>query len=175
MAGTLDQQNTTQAISYKSYTGYAGKYNGQGVTAGLAGQVVQLDLYLQKFGSPTGNFSVELWTKAALGKPGVKVSDTTLVDISTLTTSLDWYSIAITGSPVYAVSDDYCIVVYYDGGDSSNYLVWGAANSNSYAGGVNSYSADGASWTAETKDLDFKTYMASGRAGGLNISLLGAG
>lgn len=176
MAGTLDQQQTSTNSTGSIYSGSSSEYTGQGVQAGLAGPIVQVDLLLQKSGSPTGNFAVELWSRDGSGLPSAKVSDTTLKDVSTLQATATWESFTITGSPTYAVTDVYCIVIYYSGGNSSNKITISRNTPSAYANGIASVDTDGASWTAQpTIDLAFKTYVQSAASGYKNMLLMGVG
>jgi len=178
MAGVLDQEETSELGGLNSYSGFVTKYWGQSVTAGIAEEVLQVDLNIAKVGSPTGNISVEIWSEDGAGKPLAKVSNTGTHDISTLTTSYVWTSILIPASPTYAIGNKFCIVVYYDGGDSSNYLK--TYTGSNYAGGIGTYSGDAVTWTENgSSDLDFKTYMGEYippvSAPANNMSLLGIG
>jgi hypothetical protein len=175
MAGVLDQSQTGQSFFFGCFNGSPQEYVGQGVQAGLPGVVSQVDFYLRKVGSPTGNANIEIWSRDGGGLPSAKVSGTATLDVSTVGTSFGWVSVNIVGSPEYAVNDVFCPIIYYSSGDGSNKIDVGYDNA-SYANGILSYDTDGASWTgAASYDLTFRTYMAPAGSSATNLTLLGVG
>lgn len=176
MAGTLDQSFTTNNANAAIADTSGDKYRSQQITVGLGGDVLQVDLYLQKTGNPVDNLKIEIWSDDGSNKPNVKVSDTATLDCSTLTTSLAWYSISITNSGTYSISDLFHIVCYRDSLDASNYPQWGADTAQGYADGVAWSSADASTWVGPlAADFNFKTYMGAAASGYNNMLLMGVG
>jgi hypothetical protein len=171
----LDQSFTTNDGDWPCGANSNTTYATQGVKCGLAGKIEAVDLYLKKLGTPTMTFYVGIWSVDGSQNPDALVSDETALDPSSLDTSYSWEQILITGSPEFAVNDDLQIVVRAGAVDSDNRMAWGSDSNQGYANGESYRASDGVTWTDTGRDLNFKTYVSSGVAGGIKALMMGVG
>jgi hypothetical protein len=138
---------------------------------GLTGKIDSAQFKVAKFGSPTGNTYVQLYTIGSgsygtTAKPGTLLATSDTLDISTFpsySTVTDLVYKSFTFSGVNRISlatgTDYIIAVCYDGGDGSNYLSAGYNNATPTHDGNPSYFAS--SWiVAASWDTEFYVYNA---------------
>ena len=88
---------------------------------GLALRMVEL--WLSKYGSPTGTLYVELWSDNG-GAPGSKIADIGSIDVSTLTTDSLAYQFTPPSTILLDPATDYWLVAHYNGGNTANYVRW---------------------------------------------------
>ena len=120
--------------------------------------VTEVDLWLKKVGSPTGNLTVEIQTDSAGEPSGTAVTNDTsnTVSASTLTTSFGDIAFSFASNPSLASGTTYWIVLTTaDSQSNTNYVVWGADTSTpSYADGE-MYGEDASTWGALSADAVF--------------------
>ena len=109
-----------------------------------------ITLYLSKTGSPTGIVTVEMWGATGTYGSSERITGSALatatLDISTLTTSLVATTITFTGANKITFNEgsNYFFTVYYDAGDSVNYLEVERSSSPSSYDGIRTLSNDNA-------------------------------
>lgn len=123
-----------------------------------ASTVSEIDLYLKKVGSPTGNLTVEIQTDSAGEPSGTAVTNGTsnTVSASTLTTSFADITFTFSSNPSLASGTTYWLVLTTsDTQSNTNYVVWGADTSTpSYADGE-MLGEDASTWSALSADAVF--------------------
>lgn len=114
---------------------------GQQITTGSseAGTVTKISLYLQKWGSPSGNIWAELWSDDGSDGPNAILTNgkSANVSIASLGTSFGWIDFTWVSGPTIAGSTKYWIVLDSDiaNSDTTN-ARWGYAyTGGTYAGG----------------------------------------
>jgi hypothetical protein len=168
-AGTLDQSQTTQVPAGEAGFVSSSQWEAQTFTAGITGQLDQVDLLLQRSGFP-GSLLVEIRTVSAGTPTSTVLATATVPEASVSCCSFDWISVTL-GVPVAsAAGTQYAIVLGAPGasgcdpsGNCNNYF-WGSALTNPYSAGTQVVSVDGgASWPIIVPDNDFafKTYVTS--------------
>lgn len=120
--------------------------------------VAEVDLWLKKVGTPTGNLTVEIQTDSAGEPSGTAVTNGTsnTVSASTLTTSFADITFTFSSNPSLASGTTYWLVLTTsDTQSNTNYVVWGADTSTpSYADGSMS-GEDAGTWSALSADAIF--------------------
>lgn len=122
---------------------------------GIAGDISSCKLYLDKFGSPTGNATIELYAQtgtfgSSSTPTGAALASATL-DISTLNTSFALYEITFSVPYTASANTKYCLSIKYSGGDGSNYIRVGTDNSTpTHSGDMSRW--NGTSWNAGYSD-----------------------
>lgn len=120
--------------------------------------ISEVDLWLKKVGSPTGNLTVEIQTDSAGEPSGTAVTNGTsnTVSASTLTTSFADITFSFSSNPSLASGTTYWIVLTTaDTQSNTNYVVWGADTSTpSYADGE-MLGEDASTWGALSADAIF--------------------
>ena len=107
-------QNSTISLDSAAYTRYGELLNSS--SSVLIGAVLtQIDVFLKKTGSPTGNMSLLIRDNT----DAIKATFTTTFDVSTLTTTLTSYSFQLLTN-TYALQNGDRILLEYSGGDASN-------------------------------------------------------
>jgi hypothetical protein len=123
-----------------------------------ASVVSTVDVYLKKYGSPTGNLTVEIQTDNAGEPSGTAVTNGTsaTVSASTLTTSFAATTFTFSGNPSLSASTTYWLVLTTtDTQSNTNYVIWGADTSTpSYADGA-MFGEDASTWSALSADAVF--------------------
>jgi hypothetical protein len=173
LAGTLDQQQTDS-----SGASYAIASNGslaQTFTAGLSGGVDQVDLNLQRFGSPTAPLSIEIRDVSG-GVPGSTVLASHSVPISSVPTVRAFAPVSFaTPAPVMA-GIQYAIVAYSPTPFGNDYAWSVGGTANPYPGGAGfgtpTFPPAGPWTQLSTQDLAFKTYVAPAPATGRRSAAL---
>lgn len=174
---TLDQSWIT-GDGGNGALGYGGReYYAQQITLGVAGPVSQVDLSLDKYGSPTGNMSVTLYSDNGSNLPNAAISDSVTLSVSTLTSGSghgEWCTFSFTTKPEGTVGMKIWIVAYYDGNNTNYVQLWGK-DAGGYSGGVEKYGANLSSMTT-VGDAMFKEYYdAPAAATYINMPLLNIG
>jgi len=123
-----------------------------------ASTVSEIDLYLKKVGSPTGNLTVEIQTDSAGEPSGTAVTNGTsnTVSASTLTTSFTDITFSFASNPSLASGTTYWLVLTTsDTQSNTNYVLWGSDTSTpSYADGE-MLGEDASTWSALSADAVF--------------------
>ncbi len=123
-----------------------------------ASAVSTVDVYLKKYGSPTGNLTLEIQTDSAGQPSGTAVANGTSATVaaSTLTTSFAETTFTFSGEPSLSGSTTYWLVLTTtDTQSNTNYVIWGADTSSpSYADGA-MFGEDASTWSALTADAIF--------------------
>jgi hypothetical protein len=158
-AGTLDQQVITGPND-----GFAPSSNytpAQVFTAGITGQLDQVDLYLNAgfLGSPSGDLTVQIWTVSG-GQPSAHVAGASAtVKAGTVNTST-WVQVPISAPSVAGTQYAIVLSTTTSTGDCPDSCWnWLADKNDPYAGGGSFYSASGGAWVAQARDQMFKTYV----------------
>ncbi len=124
--------------------------------------------YIKKFGSPTGNAVVKVYTHSGTFgtssvPTGAALATSANFDVSTLTTSFQLISFSFSGGNKIALTNGtkYVVTIEYSGGDGSNALIVGADGTTlGHAGNKVGY--NGSSWAAQsTFDVPFYVYTVS--------------
>src|ERR1035437_2621786 len=155
-----------QSNSYTLYSG-AKLYVGQSFTNISPITLDSGKFYLKKSGTPTGNATLQIWSHAGTfgnGYPASLLATSGNFDVSTLTTAYGLITFSFSGANRITLSanTNYCVVINYSGGNSSNYLVVGTDNVTHLAPGNVSYSYNGTSWgTSSGEDVCFYVYGAN--------------
>jgi hypothetical protein len=137
-AGTLDQHQDNQTNAPALFGNADGPQSlAQTFTAGITGQLDQLDLMLEKLGNPPSPITVEI-RRTSAGAPGPlsAVLATAGVPTSSVGTSLAFVSVPITPAVPVSAGTQYAIVAY-DDGEIGNAASWGEVTTgNPYAQGA---------------------------------------
>ncbi len=158
-SGSLDQQSLDRGtINYV----YSTLWNAQTFTPSYSGYITAVSLWGARVGTVTGDATVYIYATAD-GKPTGSALTSTSFVASTWSTSEAWHDIAF-NSPIYLEAGTvYSIVLAAPGGtNSSNGILWRIQSSDVYAGGTFVTSNNsGSTWTIQTKDASFKTYISA--------------
>ena len=126
--------------------------------------IARVALTLRKAGTPTGSIWVEIWS-GSTGSPSAQLlSDSTVVDISTLTGSSVSYNFDFAiPIPVVAGTTYHIVLQGNNTIDGANYAEWKHRNANEYSDG-SPFKQDGSStWTSNgTSDQVFNTQYQGG-------------
>ena len=115
--------------------------------------------YFKKVGSPTGSMTARLYAHSGTFgtssiPTGPALAESGSIDVSTLSgTTKALITFNFTGANRYKMVDGtkYCIVIYYDGGNSSNYVEFAIDTSSPTHGGNRGwYTQSTSTWTAES-------------------------
>jgi hypothetical protein len=171
-AGTLDQSQTlADGASHSIYDddgmGSSGQSVAQTFTAGLTGDLDQVDLNISKFGSPAADLTVQIWDTVS-GTP-VNVLATESVPASSLTTTPAFTPVIFDPRVPVTAGTQYAIVAWAATPFASPYS-WTEAGGNPYAAGeLRVQLAPNASpptpgfWgpSGATFDMTFRTYVVT--------------
>jgi hypothetical protein len=162
LAGTLDQQQTSSEGA--GFQIHSGQSVAQTFTAGLSGEIDQVDLDLEKSGAPTAPLTVEIRSVSG-GVPDSTVLGTATVPASAVTLFPPAFvpvSFAVP-APVTA-GTQYAIVAYAATAQSDRYEWSLGATPDPYPAGAAFFIASSpptGTWTSgDPEDLTFKTYVA---------------
>jgi hypothetical protein len=158
LAGDLDQQQTNT----DGFTSVAsGQSLAQTFTAGRSGLLDQVDLDLQRSGTPPA-MSVELRNVSA-GVPGTQVLASASVAAASVPTTVAFVPIQFPAPAPVTAATQYAIVAYATS-SMGNFYLWADKGGNPYAGGTDFASAatpPNTTWADRTPiDTTFKTYVA---------------
>lgn len=139
---------------------YGSNWYGQSFTTGSRVVIDEVELYLNKIGSPAGNATVEIRATSS-GLPTGSSLTTTSITASTVGVSEAWVSFSFSSPLSLSSNTQYAIVFSVpSGANASNCIQWNRSSTDVFAGGqrVNSTNS-GSSWTASsTIDFDFRVY-----------------
>jgi len=178
---TTDIENSVNAVNEDSYAstnrdgdtsisgGLTNDAVGQAFYCTTGDDLANVEVMLSKSGSPTGNAYAVLY--AVTGTPGTDATPTgsalatsDAFDVSTLDGTPTLTRIQFSGDEIYTLSSTtwYFIVIRYEGGDASNYILVGDDTSSpSHSGNAAVQAVSGDAWTAQNgKDLIF--YLRTG-------------
>ena len=186
---TLDQSQTSiTAWEHHSLAATDGQQAAQTFTAGLSGQLYQVDLPLRHFEAGPG-LTVEIRTVSGDAPTDTSLATASVPDASVPTRTPDTfvpvplpspvavragtpYAIVVTGrgagspgqdSDADGIPDDLDPSPYDPEAPGSGAYVWGGASGNPYGGGTGQWKSileDGANWMADGDfDHAFKTYV----------------
>jgi hypothetical protein len=159
-AGTLDQsQPDTNASAEIGGT----HWWAQTFTAGISGQLDQVDLLLRRGGDP-GDLTVEVRTVSGGVPSSTVLASETVAPASVPTGAPGWVSVALSPLAPSSAGTQYAIVLSAPSADpfSGNLYFWSAKGGDPYFAGQALLSADGgATWGGQPGDLAFKTYVAA--------------
>lgn len=166
LAGTLDQQQTDGGSSYAIAS------NGslaQTFTAGLGGGMDQVDLHLQRLGTPTAPLSIEIRDVSG-GVPGSTVLASASLPTSSIPTMQAFVPISFAKPAPVVAGTQYAIVAYSPTPFGNDYAWSVGGTANPYAGGAGFGTGTfppAGPWTQlSTSDFAFKTYVAPAPASG---------
>ena len=140
-------------------------YGGQTFTNIDASVLGSAKFFLKKYGSPTGNITVEIYahtgTYGTNGVPtGSPLATSDAIDISTLTTDYQLIQFIFSGvEQINLSASTYYVAVLHYVGDASNYLIAGVDISSPSHSGNSVNSTDGSSWGSDNNtDCCFYVY-----------------
>jgi hypothetical protein len=118
--------------------------------------ITNISLYLEKSGSPEGEFIISLHTITQNNEPENTALSQTIISANSIQNGWNSFSLP---TPVMS-SSSYAIVVCVPNGDNSNYIKWKKQNSNVYnEGKVLNSTNFGFDWSEfENEDFSFKVY-----------------
>ena len=161
-AGTLDQQQTSSlGLGYQINSGQS---VAQTFTAGLSGEIDQVDLNVDKTGAPTAPLSVEIRPVSG-GAPGSTVLSASTVPASAVGSYPPAFVQVNFAAPApVTAGTQYAIDAYAATPQTDRYeWSWGAT-SDPYPAGASFFigsSPPSGTWTMDaSQDLGFKTYVA---------------
>jgi hypothetical protein len=153
---TLDQfSTTTPDIPY--YINHNHE-PAQTFTAGTTADIGKVVVKLYKYGNPSGNVWIEIWTDGIVS-PDTKIATSSSIDVSTLTTDTDGsdYSFFFDIGTTLTNGSKYWIIADVDYGYSeTDYVVNRLKNEGTYAGG-NTFYFD-TTWQSTVWDFYFLEY-----------------
>lgn len=155
-AGELDQQQTSE-------NGLVAIYSSQSLaqtfTAGKSGGLDQVDLDLQKGGTPSA-LTVEIRDVAA-GSPGSQVLAAASLPGTNVTSSIGFVPIHFP-TPATVTAGTHYAIVGYSTSTGGDFFQWGEKGPDTYPGGTGatSFATPPTTWSATSWDFAFKTYVA---------------
>ncbi len=128
-------------------------------TTATTTRLESVELYLNKTGSPSGNFTVGIYATSG-GNPTGAALGTVSLTANNVGASSNWYKFTFSTPVTVSASTVYAIVANATSGDVSNYIIWYRANSNVYSSGAGLTSSDsGGSWSdIGTVDFTFRVW-----------------
>ena len=129
------------------YGGSSTKMYGQKLDSGHSGigkVIVKVDTPVKKYGSPTGTATIRVYA----GDGTTILAESSGLDVSTLTTSYVNKSFVL--SPRATLETNSRVVIYYSGGDSSNYINIGVGDVGGAGSNTSSTRWDGSNWASPT-------------------------
>jgi hypothetical protein len=141
--------------AFYTYSGSSSAYVGQSFTTPNDGKSYLLSsakFYLTKTLTPTGSVYAAIYahtgTYGTSGAPtGAPLAVSDPVDVSALQTGLNTFTFSGGARISLSPNTHYVAVVYYPGGDASNFVNVYADSSSSTASGNIAFSSNGTSWT----------------------------
>lgn len=155
-------EQTQKSTSGGSYPIYGSNWAAQSFTPVKSDRLERVAIYIYKYNSPA-DLVVEIRAhdSSGGGKPGALLSTATIP--SAQIGAANWYVATLTTSVDLTNNTKYWIVLHQEsnGGSSSNYYRWYySSSSSSYPNGERKTSTDGgSSWSNQSYDFAFKTYM----------------
>ena len=131
---------------------------GQSFTSGIVATLDNVEFYVKKVGSPTGNAYAKIYAHSGTYGSNSKGTGTALaisdaVAASTISTSFSLVPFVFSGGErITLVADYYVVVLSYTSGDASNYLSLSSDNSSPEHSGNYAFLSDG-SWGSGTVDM----------------------
>ena len=122
----------------------------------------KVSLYLKKVGTPT-NRTVKI-TADNNGAPASAALASDKLTASLVTTNYGWIDVVFESPATLIANTTYWLILDV-AQDNNDYWVWCRDTNNGYGNGQSKYKQDwstGGSWTANTGDLTFKTYLGTG-------------
>lgn len=152
-------------ISNKDSTedSYGVNWNGQAILNSNTYYIAMISCYLQKSGSATGNADMVIYnctgTPGSNGKPtGSILATSNAIDMSTVGSGSPELVSFYFATPLQ-VTDDYCIILKYEGGDASNKILFGIDSSGNHSGNFTFTDDSGTTFYYNaTKDAIFSIY-----------------
>ena len=162
VTSTLDQSNTSLSTTGQGFT--TTTWQAQSFVAGSTGQLTQvdLDLFCSACSGTNPDVTVEIRNTSG-GAPSSTILATTTVPGFSSGSGV-WYS-AVFNSPANLTSGTtYAIVTrLLTNRTTGTYAVLRSSNANAYtSGAMYTSSNSGSSWTVNSYDAGFKTYMTTG-------------
>lgn len=161
LAGTLDQQQTvTFSGGYSIGTNQA---VAQTFTAGLSGQIDQVDLHLEKSAATTAPLTVEIRPVSGVAPADTALASTS-VPASGVSETSAFVPVTFAAQPSVVAGTQYAIVAYSATPVSDTYRWTESPTPSQYGGGQIFYKPPppSGSWaTVTTRDLVFKTYVVT--------------
>ncbi len=166
---TLDQQCTTNSANFDFNTSAKSDVV-QKFTPTVSGPLSRVSLYIKKTGSPS-NATVRILSNSGSNPTKTQVGGNGTISSSNVTTSYGWLDVSFASNPSLNSGTNYWILID-SSGNASNYYSWATDSNDSCSNGTAKYSsnwnASSPTYTAISKDMNFKTYM-----GGVATSLSG--
>jgi len=156
----IDQSQTT---SNNSNFTYSTNWFAQVFTPSLSGELTSCTLYLQKIGSPAGDFTVSVRATSGGVPTGADLASCSIA-CSSISTSASNVTFTFSSPAWITGSTAYALVASCPGGSSTSVCVnWLYYSAERYAGGNRAISYNsGSSWsTSANSDMRFATYMYS--------------
>ena len=161
LAGTLDQQQATDTSTAKTVSIAQGV--AQTFTAGVTGNLDQVDLKLSRNGTPTVDLGVEIRDVSG-GQPGNRILAGTLVPPASVPATAQFVPVTMDPQAPVVTGGQYAIVLYSFAGSAVNDYAWFFARlpaGDPYQGGglFSTASPPSGPWFDEQADAAFKTYV----------------
>ncbi len=141
--------------------GYSATYTacGQQVTISQAVNITEIEIYAYKTGAPVDNLRVGIYEVDASGYPTGSALATASIGGASLTTSLAWYTLALSAEVPLVAGRMYAIQFDRSGAlSSTNYYRVGYNSAGTYAGGI-MITYNGSAWAnSSAYDLNFRLY-----------------
>lgn len=129
------------------YSGSSTEMYGQKLDSGHSGigkVIVNVDTPVKKYGSPTGTATIRVYA----GDGTTMLAESSGLDVSTLTTS--YVNKRFVLSPRATLEANSRVVIYYSGGDSSNYINIGVGDVGGAGSNTSSTRWNGSNWASPT-------------------------
>lgn len=147
--------NTTRMVGYSAaYTAC-----GQQVTSAQAVNLTEMQIYASKSGSPIDNLQVGIYEVDSSGYPTGSALATASIPGASLTTSLAWYTLALSADVPLVAGRMYAIKFDRSGAlSTTNFFRVGINSAGTYAGGV-MVTYNGSAWASVAgSDVNFRLY-----------------
>jgi hypothetical protein len=167
-AGTLDQSQTSSTAGEEPFGGPFFML-AQTFTAGITGDLDQVDLLLNRVGNP-GDLTVQIRTVSGGVPSSTILGGATVAESSVVEGFLGWVSVPLSLPVTSTAGGEYAIVISAPGVSCGtpclSFYAWGTALGNPYSGGDAMTSVDsGSTWFPlvgndnVTTDRAFQTYV----------------
>tara|TARA_Y100000310_G_scaffold157840_2_gene157299 strand:+ start:11237 stop:13588 length:2352 start_codon:yes stop_codon:yes gene_type:complete len=123
-------------------------------------RITQIDLLLEEFGNPAGNFQLDLYAVDGSSKPtGSSLATKTVTATNVGQTYYRWTDFGLASTLTVTPATEYAIVVQTISGDAANYIGWIHGNGNTYGDGQAWSSTDaGLTWSSFANDFCFRVW-----------------
>ncbi|MFC1925980.1 DUF2341 domain-containing protein [Chloroflexota bacterium] len=160
---TTESSDQSQTTTGSEYEVHQNNWTAQTFYAGFSGKLTKVALWLSREGTHTYLLNVEIWTVSG-DLPDTLISGAQ-ASRNDITTAQEYEFINFTTPPSVTAGTKYAIVIYCNESGSNinkNYHAHYTASDVYSSGRKCDSTTGGSSWTGQTQELYFKTYITTG-------------